>query len=181
MMKPERLSRTVVYRSPWVNLYLDRVRFPGGRVIERHHLLDFESPSVVAYVADGEGRVLLVSVCRYTTAATGWELPAGSMQCDEEIFSAVAREVLEETGYNTLGHELVYSYYPMNGIANKLVHVVRCQARERACDFDQDEVDEVGWFSPAEVWRMVHDREMTDGLSLVAFLLCQCAQKRSER
>ena len=41
-MKPQRLARTIIYENPWVNLYLDKVRFPDGRIIEKHHLLDFE-------------------------------------------------------------------------------------------------------------------------------------------
>ena len=27
IMKPERLTRNTIYESPWVNLYLDKVRF----------------------------------------------------------------------------------------------------------------------------------------------------------
>src|SRR5574341_1620918 len=45
-MKPERISRNIVYQSPWVNLYLDTVKFPNGLVIERYHLLDFPRAAV---------------------------------------------------------------------------------------------------------------------------------------
>ncbi len=51
-MKPKRLARTVVYENPWVNLYVDKVQFPGGRIIEEHHLLDFEK-GVNALVSPG--------------------------------------------------------------------------------------------------------------------------------
>jgi hypothetical protein len=37
-MFPKRLSRTVVYENPWVNLYVDKVIFPDGRLIEKHHI-----------------------------------------------------------------------------------------------------------------------------------------------
>lgn len=47
-MKPKQLSRTVIYENPWVNLYADKVRFPGGRIIEKHHVLDFETEAVAA-------------------------------------------------------------------------------------------------------------------------------------
>jgi hypothetical protein len=46
LMIPERLARKVVYQSEWVNLYVDKVQFPSGRIIEHHHLLDFEYPAV---------------------------------------------------------------------------------------------------------------------------------------
>ena len=51
-MKPERLSRNVVYQSPWVNLYLDNIKFPNGLVIEKFHLLDFSYTAVAAVVED---------------------------------------------------------------------------------------------------------------------------------
>jgi len=87
-----------VYQSPWVNLYVDRVRFPNGRVIEHYHLLDFEHSSVVAVVENDEGDVLFVRVCRYTTGSADWELPAGGVEANESVIEAVRREVVEETG-----------------------------------------------------------------------------------
>lgn len=170
-MKPERLARTVIYESPWVNLYVDRVRFPSGRIIEHHHLLDFR-PSVVVLIENENSEILLVRICRYTTGATSWELPAGGMEAGEPALEAARREALEETGYHTLGHQQVYSYYPMDGLANKLVHIIRCRAGERVADFDAGEVSEARWFSWLEIERMIQNGEMTCGVSLAALLLC---------
>ena len=66
-LKPERLSRIPVYESPWVNLYLDQVRFPNGRVIEKYHLLDFPRDAVTAIVENDLGKVVFARICRYTT------------------------------------------------------------------------------------------------------------------
>jgi ADP-ribose pyrophosphatase len=170
MKAPRRLGRAVVYESPWVNLYVDEVQFPNGCIIARHHLLDF-GPSVVALVENGAGQVLMVRVCRYTTCRTEWELPAGGVEPGESVEEAARREVLEETGYGIAGYEHVYAYYPMNGIANKMMHVVRCRATERTADFDRDEVSDVRWFSRDEVRRMIAAREITDGVALVPLLL----------
>jgi ADP-ribose pyrophosphatase len=173
MMKPKRLSRTVVYESPWVNLYVDGVRFPNGRVIERHHFLEFGKSSVVAVVEDKHReQVLLVKVCRYATGSTDWELPAGGVEADESVIEAAQREILEETGYESINHEQVYTYHPLPGIANKLAYVIRCEATDRKAAFDEDEVSEVQWFSKAQVRGMIERKEMVDGLSLIGLLLC---------
>jgi len=170
-MKPERLSRAVVYESPWVNLYLDTVRFPNGLVIEKYHLLDFPHAAVTAIVENEPGKIIFARICRYTTGATEWELPAGGIENGETVIEAARREVLEETGYTSDDHRLMYSYYPMNGSANKLFHVVYCKAIEQTQAFDENEVSETCWFSRDEVLQMIRNKVISDGFSLTALLL----------
>ena len=59
----------------------------------------------------------------------------------------------------------------MNGIANKLFHVLHCRAIERIREFDQNEVSETQWFTKNEVKQMIKDKTINDGFSLTALLL----------
>jgi ADP-ribose pyrophosphatase len=170
-MKPERLSRDVVYQSPWVNLYLDKVKFPNGRVIEKFHMLDFPRAAVTAIVENDSGDVVFARIPRYTTGTTEWELPAGGVETSESEIDAANREVLEETGYTSSDHKLIYSYYPMNGSANKLFHVVHCKAVDHVQDFDENEVSETRWFTKNEIKQMIKDKAIIDGFTLTALLL----------
>ena len=170
-MKPERLARDIVYQSPWVNLYLDTVKFPNGLLIEQFHLLDFPRAAVTSIVEDNSGNILFVRICRYTTGTTEWELPAGGIEAGETEIEAAKREVLEETGYTSEVHELIYSYHPMNGTANKLFHVVRCKAVDYSQHFDQNEVSATRWFTRAEVKEMIKNKVIKDGFTLTALLL----------
>jgi hypothetical protein len=54
----ERLGREAVYQSPWVNLHLNKVKFPNGWVIEKYHLLDFPHAAVPAIVDNNEGSLI---------------------------------------------------------------------------------------------------------------------------
>ena len=172
--RPMQLARKTIYESRWVKLYVDRVRFPSGTIIEEHHVLEFDNDSVAAVVENESGAILFVKAIRYTTESAEWEIPAGKIEPGESILEAARREVLEESGYETKEHELIYSFMPITGIARHTFHVVRCKGTERTGCFDVDEVSDVRWSSLEEVRASIARRELIDGYSLTALLLHMC-------
>lgn len=171
--KPMPLSRHLIYKSRWVNLFVDKVQFPNGKIIEQHHLLDFDHQAVMAVVQDAQGRYLMVQVVRYPTGRAEWEFPAGSIEDGEEILAAARREVGEESGYDLKQVELIYSYNPMSGIADQVFHIVKGRAGERIGAPDKSEVNAVGWFTAREIGEMIRGNLMRDGYTLTSFLLYQ--------
>lgn len=171
LLKPQQLSRTVIYENPWVNLYVDAVRLPEGRVIDQYHVLDFEKESVAAVVENAEHDVLFIQSYRYVTDSLEWEIPAGWIDAGESALDAAIREVREETGYDLLKCQLLYTYYPMNGIANKRFHIVGGHAGEQQGAFDRNEVRAVRWVSRPEVQAMIQQQQIHDGFALTALLL----------
>ncbi len=170
-MMPERLARSVIHESPWMNVYLDKVKFPNGRIIEDFHVVDFPYAAVTMIAENEKGDVLFSLISRYATGTTEWELPAGGLEPGESVLETAEREVLEETGYRSSGLRLVYSYFPMNGNANMQFHVVFCKAGLKVGDFDRNEVSDVRWFTKDEIQRRIRDRDITDGFTLTALLL----------
>jgi ADP-ribose pyrophosphatase len=164
------MRRRRVYSGDWFTLNLDRVRFPGGRIVEKFHFLDFHKESVAALVEDRRGRLLFVRAYRYPTNSVEWEIPAGVIDPGESIVAAARREVREETGYETAGHRRVYSFFPINGISNKLFHVVRCRALRGTERFDRSEVKERRWFARKEILAMLKKETIRDGFTLAAVL-----------
>lgn len=168
---PARLDRRIIYASPWVELYVDRVAFPGGRIVEQHHFLHFPRQAVAALVENSDGKILLVEAYRYVTGTVQWEVPAGGIDPGEDVLAAAAREVLEESGCTTAGHELVYSFHAIPGIGDIVHHVVRCRATSQSDEFDHNEIRAVRWFSRQEVTEMLRCHALTDGYTVTALLL----------
>lgn len=168
--KGERLSRKVIYKNPWINLYVDKVRLPNGHVLPEHHFLELGSGSVCAVMEDSLERVLLIRLYRYPSDSVEWELPAGRIEDGETPLEAIQREVLEETGYRAVHYEEMLNYYPVNGISNHRMHLFRCQAAQKAGSFDPREVDEVRWVEKNELLSMIRTKKIVDGLSLTGLL-----------
>lgn len=74
---PERLSRETIFESDYLNLHIDRVRQPNGFIIERFHYVEYPHPAVGVVAENGEGKVVLCRVPRYTSMTCGWSVPAG--------------------------------------------------------------------------------------------------------
>jgi len=91
------IERTSIYKGRIVNLSIDKVELPNGRVCELEMIRHQGAAAVVPI--DEEKNVLLVKQYRY--AASGWllEVPAGKLDAGEPPEECAKREVEEETGY----------------------------------------------------------------------------------
>ena len=49
---PKKISRKNVYSSNWLNLNLDKVLFPSGRIVDEYNVLEFKYDSVVVLMAN---------------------------------------------------------------------------------------------------------------------------------
>jgi ADP-ribose pyrophosphatase len=97
MPEPSLIERTPIYKGRIVNLSLDKVELPNGRVCELEMIRHQGAAAVVP--VDDDNNILLVKQYRY--AASGWllEVPAGKLDGGEPPEECAAREVEEETGY----------------------------------------------------------------------------------
>lgn len=170
-MFPKRLGRTVIYENPWVNLYVDKVIFPDGRLIEKHHYLHYDSQSVGIVIENHRNAILLIQSYRYVTNSIEWEIPAGRIEEGESPQEAAKREVLEETGYTVTEPLLIYTFNPSNGMSDAVFNIVKCKAISNIDNFDKNEVKELKWATISDIKEMISKNQIKCGPSLIGLLL----------
>ena len=169
-MIPKRLARKVIYENKWVNLYLDKVQFADGHIIEDMHLVSFDIEAVGIVVLNEKNEVLLIKSHRYHTQSIEWEIPAGCIDDGEKPVDAAIRETFEETGYTVKDTQLVIKYNPTNGSSDQVFYIYKAYALNREGEPDPTEVSEIKWVSKETVHDMLRKNEINCGFSLVGLM-----------
>lgn len=82
----------------WMTLRQDRVRLPGGQILDEYHVAEYPDWACVLALTD-DRQAVLVEQYRYGIDRVVLELPAGVIDPGEVPEVAARRELLEETGY----------------------------------------------------------------------------------
>lgn len=110
----ELMKSEYVYKGRVVSLRLDTVRVKDGsetlREIAEHH------GAVAMVPLDDENRVTLVKQWRAATGRLMLEIPAGTLEPDENPEAGAPRELLEETGLTAQRTEFLVRFFPSPGI-----------------------------------------------------------------
>ncbi|MGC9670980.1 NUDIX hydrolase [Planosporangium sp. 12N6] len=123
-----------------------------------------------AVVVSG-GQVLLLWRHRHITDTYGWEIPIGGISAGEDPVVAAAREVEEETGWRPGPlRPLVYTQ-PSPGLMTSQHHIFQADsATYIGPPVDGFESERVEWVPLADVRRLIDERHIVSGTTLVALL-----------
>lgn len=91
-------SREVFSAAPWIRVYVDRVRLPGGKIVDDYYRIDLPEYAMI-YALGRDGKVLLERIYKHAIGEISFVLPTGCIEKDEQPVETAKRELLEETGY----------------------------------------------------------------------------------
>src|SRR4029079_13681159 len=113
----EVLSTRTVYTGRIFDVTVDRVRLPHGREADLE-IVRHEGSVVIIPIAS-DGRVLLVRQYRHAAGGCLWDLPPGSLETDEDVAAAAARECQEELGLIADHLERLHTFFPTPGFCTE--------------------------------------------------------------
>lgn len=169
-----RIDGQRIWQRTFLDLHLDRVRFPDGSEGEQVLIHHPGASAVLPVLGDGRDRdpeLLLLRQYRYAVGGVLWEIPAGRLEPDEAPIDCARRELVEETGYRCEQLEPVTAFWTTPGFTNEKIHIFRATgltAGESARE--ADEFIEVVRLRLSLAVQMVLSGEITDGKTIIAIL-----------
>ena len=162
-----------------------QVIYDGVKVrLELHHLEDEESGkrhkrevvvhpgAVVVLGLLDDGQVLLIRNRRYAVGQILLELPAGTLERNEDPMNCAGRELLEETGYLARRLKPIGTFFTSPGIlSEKMYAFAAYDLQKKTAALEEGEEIELEPTAFDEAIRMTGDGRIQDGKTIAALLM----------
>ncbi len=170
----KRLERNLVANGVIFDYYQDTVQLPNGKTA-KWDLIDHVGAAAVVAVRK-DGKVLLVRQYRNAPEEETLEIPAGGLNYrGEPKDQAAARELKEETGYETEKLEHLVDLYTAAAYCTEVIGIYLAEGLERqgSQHLDENEFLNVEAYTLEELlsmirWGQIHDSKTVSGILLYA-------------
>jgi ADP-ribose pyrophosphatase len=164
------IEQKVVFDGRKLRVRVDRAVEPSGHEVTRELVVH---PGAVAIVARPSSEtVLLIRQFRYAAGRELIEIPAGTLEPNEDPVACAARELEEETGYRAARMIHRGTFYTTPGFTTELMYLYEASHLEKtATNPDEDEVIETEIVPAPTALQMVRDGRVQDAKTMVGLML----------
>lgn len=160
------LSSQQIYAGKIVKLRVDTVQLPDGHKGQREVVEHSGAVAIVALTNDNE--IILVRQYRKPVEKILLEIPAGTLEANEEPLDCAQRELEEETGRKAEQWQKIMDYYSAPGFTNERLHIyVATGLTAGENNPDHDEFVETVTMSLDEAYQSIFDGKITDAKSII--------------
>ncbi|WP_225047233.1 NUDIX hydrolase [Lacticaseibacillus kribbianus] len=163
------LSSREVYTGPIFSVVKQTIDTPDGLRVTRDLIRHAQAVALLAITPDD--RVLVNREYRVGVNREAFALPAGLINAGEDVLTAAARELTEETGFVPGALTEMCAVHSSEGMTDELVHLVLARidpAETTAKHFDQDEFVQSALVPLDEVVAAVKAGQITSAQSVSA-------------
>lgn len=161
------LSSAYISKHIYFTARQDTCEMPDGTIVDPYFVVELPT-SVCALPITENNEVVLVRQYRHPIGATILEIPGGFVDEGEDMEKAMARELLEETGYAFNEFEYLGKIAANPGVLNNYtcLYLARGGKKVAVQKLDHNEEIEIVTVSLDELKRMVRDNEIVQALHL---------------
>lgn len=142
-MNWKKLSSKYLFKDNWLTLRADTCERPDGKIITPYYVYEFPDwVTAVAFTKDN--KIVMVRQYRHALGETIIEIPGGCVdETDKCLEDAVARELLEETGYRFEKIEFMARTSANPSTNNNTMHIFLATGGEKVQDQQLDAAEDI--------------------------------------
>lgn len=164
------LTSDEVYDSPWISLTKHDVLNPNGNP-GTYSVVHFKNIAIGILPLDKDYNTYIVGQYRYPLKQYSWEIPEGGGKIGVPVLDSAKRELHEETGITAGKWTQIQEIHLSNSATDEFgVLYVAQDLSFGESEPEDDEKLEVRKLHFDELYKMVENGEVTDGLSVTAVL-----------
>jgi len=171
-MKWKTLSSEYLFSDLWFKVRKDRCEAPDGNIIDPYYVYEFPD-WVTAFPVTDDGRVIMERQYRHALGEVCLEIPGGCVDDTDKSFeAAIARELLEETGYTFSSFEYLGKTSANPSTNNNLMHMFLAKGGKRISgqQLDKNEEIEVELFTVEEVKQMLKEGKILQSMHVTCMM-----------
>jgi ADP-ribose pyrophosphatase len=164
------LESKLVFKGRLINVRVDTVQLPNGRVSTRE-VVEHKGAVCVVPLLDHE-QVVMVKQYRQPVGKVLLELPAGTLDKGEDPEECARRELVEEVGYYPQKLTKMFHSYLAPGYSTEMLHTYLAEDLQPTSENrDADEFIEVVTVNLRQAVDMIRSGEIIDAKSICGILL----------
>jgi len=159
-----------IHQGRVFRLCRERVTLPNGIQADFDVIHHPGSSAIVPLLPNDQ--VVMVKQYRQSIGEFLWEIPAGTLDPEEDPLECARRELIEEAGYRAAHWEKLIEILPAPGYTDERIHLFSARDLQPAPqNLDKDEVLEVVRLSRGETLSMIRDGRIQDALTIIGLFL----------
>ena len=142
-LKWKTLSSEQLFNDRWFKVRKEVCETPQGKIVDPYYVYDFPT-WVGAVPVTEDGKIVMVRQYRHALGETCIEIPGGCVDdTDADFKEAVARELLEETGYIFSDYKYLGKISPNPSTNSNLLHMFLATGGKKIAEQQLDENEEI--------------------------------------
>ncbi|MFA6281438.1 MAG: NUDIX hydrolase [Candidatus Omnitrophota bacterium] len=159
------------FKGKILNVSIKKVRLPNGYVANIDVIKHPGAVLVVPFLS--KNKVIILKQFRPVINAYIYELPAGTLEKNENPAVCVRREMIEETGYKTDKITKLGFIVPVPGYSTEKIFIYKAQKLSKTQRMHQkDEVIEILIMDKKTIRRLFKAGKIIDAKTISAFAMC---------